>query len=205
MKKKINILKEYFKVNKKMFLFFEILLLIGVLSGSIFSLTLNETDAVLVSEYLNNFIESISNNSYKDALLNAVLSNSLILTIIFLLGFSVIGIPFVILIFFYKAFIIGFSFASIILNFKSKGILLSFFYIFPHHALNLLVLMVLIIYSVLISLNLIRAIISKTNINTNNIKYLKLYLLSMAISFLSSLYESILMPKIIYFIFCFLK
>lgn len=205
MKKKINILKEYFKVNKKMFLFFEILLLIGVLSGSIFSLTLNETDAVLVSEYLNNFIESISNNSYKDALLNAVLSNSLILTIIFLLGFSVIGIPFVILIFFYKAFIIGFSFASIILNFKSKGILLSFFYIFPHHALNLLVLMVLIIYSVLISLNLIRAIISKTNINTNNIKYLKLYLLSMAISFLSSLYESILMPKIIYFIFCILK
>lgn len=205
MKKKINILKEYFKVNKKMFLFFEILLLIGVLSGSIFSLTLNETDAVLVSEYLNNFIESISNNSYKDTLLNAVLSNSLILTIIFLLGFSVIGIPFVILIFFYKAFIIGFSFASIILNFKSKGILLSFFYIFPHHALNLLVLMVLIIYSVLISLNLIRAIISKTNINTNNIKYLKLYLLSMAISFLSSLYESILMPKIIYFIFCFLK
>lgn len=205
MKKKINILKEYFKVNKKMFLFFEILLLIGVLSGSIFSLTLNETDAVLVSEYLNNFIESISNNSYKDALLNAVLSNSLILTIIFLLGFSVIGIPFVILIFFYKVFIIGFSFASIILNFKSKGILLSFFYIFPHHALNLLVLMVLIIYSVLISLNLIRAIISKTNINTNNIKYLKLYLLSMAISFLSSLYESILMPKIIYFIFCFLK
>jgi stage II sporulation protein M len=205
MKKKINILKEYFKVNKKMFLFFEILLLIGVLSGSIFSLTLNETDAVLVSEYLNNFIESISNNSYKDALLNAVLSNSLILTIIFLLGFSVIGIPFVILIFFYKAFIIGFSFASIILNFKSKGILLSFFYIFPHHALNLLVLMVLIIYSVLISLNLIRAIISKTNINTNNIKYFKLYLLSMAISFLSSLYESILMPKIIYFIFCFLK
>ena len=205
MKKKINILKEYFKVNKKMFLFFEILLLIGVLSGSIFSLTLNETDAVLVSEYLNNFIESISNNSYKDALLNAVLSNSLILTIIFLLGFSVIGIPFVILIFFYKAFIIGFSFASIILNFKSKGILRSFFYIFPHHALNLLVLMVLIIYSVLISLNLIRAIISKTNINTNNIKYLKLYLLSMAISFLSSLYESILMPKIIYFIFCFLK
>lgn len=205
MKKKINILKEYFKVNKKMFLFFEILLLIGVLSGSIFSLTLNETDAVLVSEYLNNFIESISNNSYKDALLNAVLSNSLILTIIFLLGFSVIGIPFVILIFFYKAFIIGFSFASIILNFKSKGILLSFFYIFPHHALNLLILMVLIIYSVLISLNLIRAIISKTNINTNNIKYFKLYLLSMAISFLSSLYESILMPKIIYFIFCFLK
>lgn len=205
MKKKINILKEYFKVNKKMFLFFEILLLIGVLSGSIFSLTLNETDAVLVSEYLNNFIESISNNSYKDALLNAVLSNSLILTIIFLLGFSVIGIPFVILIFFYKAFIIGFSFASIILNFKSKGILLSFFYIFPHHALNLLVLMVLIIYSVLISLNLIRAIISKTNINTNNIKYFKLYLLSMAISFFSSLYESILMPKIIYFIFCFLK
>ena len=205
MKKKINILKEYFKVNKKMFLFFEILLLIGVLSGSIFSLTLNETDAVLVSEYLNNFIESISNNSYKDALLNAVLSNSLILTIIFLLGFSIIGIPFVILIFFYKAFIIGFSFASIILNFKSKGILLSFFYIFPHHALNLLVLMVLIIYSVLISLNLIRAIISKTNINTNNIKYLKLYLLSMAISFFSSLYESILMPKIIYFIFCFLK
>lgn len=205
MKKKINILKEYFKVNKKMFLFFEILLLIGVLSGSIFSLTLNETDAVLVSEYLNNFIESISNNSYKDALLNAVLSNSLILTIIFLLGFSVIGIPFVILIFFYKAFIIGFSFASIILNFKSKGILLSFFYIFPHHALNLLVLMVLIIYSVLISLNLIRAIISKTNINTNNIKYFKLYLLSIAISFFSSLYESILMPKIIYFIFCFLK
>lgn len=205
MKKKINILKEYFKVNKKMFLFFEILLLIGILSGSIFSLTLNETDAVLVSEYLNNFIESISNNSYKESLLNLVLSNSLIITIIFLLGFSVIGIPFVILIFFYKSFIMGFSFASIILNFKSKGILLSFFYVFPHQALNLLVLMVLIIYSVLISLNLIRAIISKTNINTNNVKYFKLYCLSMFISFLCSIYESILMPKIIYFIFCILK
>lgn len=205
MKKKIIILKEYFKVNKKMFLFFEILLLIGILSGSIFSLTLNETDSVLVSEYLNNFIESINNNSYNDVLLNSILSNNLIITIIFLLGFSIIGIPIIILIFFYKCFIIGFSFASIILNFKSKGIIFSFFYIFPHQALNLLVLMVLIVYSVLISLNLIRAIISKTNINTNNMKYFKLYLLSIIISTITSIYETILMPKIIYLIFCFFK
>ena len=177
MKKKINILKEYFKVNKKMFLFFEILLLIGVLSGSIFSLTLNETDAVLVSEYLNNFIESISNNSYKDALLNAVLSNSLILTIIFLLGFSVIGIPFVILIFFYKAFIIGFSFASIILNFKTKGIMYAILYIFPHQAAFMVLLSILISYSINISLNLLKLLLKRDDTKVNTLKYFKLFIL----------------------------
>ena len=94
MRKKIKILKEYFRVNKKFFLFFEILLLIGIISGSVFSLTLSETDSNLVSEYLNNLVTSISNNSYKNILSTTILSNSFIVIVIFLLGFNIIGILF---------------------------------------------------------------------------------------------------------------
>lgn len=198
MRKKIKILKEYFRVNKKVFLFFEILLLIGIISGSIFSLTLSETDSNLVSEYLNNLVTSISNNSYKNILSTTILSNSFIVIVIFLLGFNIIGILFNLLILFYKSFTIGFCFSSFIINFKTKGILYSFLYVFPHQASFMVLLTVLISYSINISLGLLKLLLKRDDVKVNTLKYFKLFILTFILTLLISFYEAIIVPRLLF-------
>lgn len=198
MRKKIKILKEYFRVNKKVFLFFEILLLIGIISGSIFSLTLSETDSNLVSEYLNNLVTSISNNSYKNILSTTILSNSFIVIVIFLLGFNIIGILFNLLILFYKSFTIGFCLSSFIINFKTKGILYSFLYVFPHQAFFMVLLTVLISYSINISLGLLKLLLKRDDSKVNTLKYFKLFILTFILTLLISFYEAIIVPRLLF-------
>ena len=198
MRKKIKILKEYFRVNKKVFLFFEILLLIGIISGSIFSLTLSETDSNLVSEYLNNLVTSISNNSYKNILSTTILSNSFIVIVIFLLGFNIIGILFNLLILFYKSFTIGFCLSSFIINFKTKGILYSFLYVFPHQAFFMVLLTVLISYSINISLGLLKLLLKRDDVKVNTLKYFKLIILTFILTLLISFYEAIIVPRLLF-------
>ncbi|MEG0909211.1 MAG: stage II sporulation protein M [Bacilli bacterium] len=205
MKKGINQLKQYLTVNKSYFVFLSILLIIGIFAGSIFFLTLNEGDTSLVSEYLSDYIESVSSNSinFKVSLFNSILSNTLLSVVIFLLGFSVIGLPITLLLFFYKSFIIGFSISSIILNYKLKGLILSIFYVFPHQVCSVILYMILVMSSLIISLNLIKAILNKKEISFKDITstYTTKYLIILFCLCLFSIYESIILPKVVFLLF----
>ena len=118
--KYLDKLRNIIKINKKTLLFFTILLIIGIITGSIFMAILNETDKKLVIDYFNNFISNIENNklNFFEALKNGLFNNMLYILIIWLLGISVIGIPIVIIMFFIKSFTLGFSISSIIFNYK---------------------------------------------------------------------------------------
>ena len=127
-------LKGTIKVNKKTLLFFTILLIIGIIAGSIFMAILSETDKKLVTDYFNNYISNIENNklNYLESIKNGLFNNLLYIIIIWILGISIIGIPIVTIMFFIKSFTLGFSIASIVFNYKLKGCLLNFINIFPH-------------------------------------------------------------------------
>ena len=201
MKKILDKLKSYLRVNNKLFLFLSILLVIGIIAGSIFSVTITDNDTELVNNYLINYLTSIKNGEllFLDSFVSTVLSNLIVVILIWIFGISIIGIPVIFLIFFYKSFILGFTIGSILLNYKIKGILFSIIYVFPHHIINLLMLMIFIVYAYVVSLKIINAVFKRTEVNFKPITYKYLSILGIVLItiLLTSFYSSFIVPRLL--------
>lgn len=198
MRKLIFLLKNYYRVNKKYFVFITIIFFIAIMSGSIFTLTLNDTDTNIVSEFFSNYLENINKINYINSFVNSLISNIFVVMIIWLLSYSIIGLPIIILIFFYKSFIIGFSISGIIINYKIKGLLMAFLYIFPHQILFILALLYLLVFSVIMSINLFYAVFKHENIRFSSNNNLIIIFTSI-ITLLCSIYDSFMLPLIMKF------
>lgn len=198
MRRLIFLLKNYYRVNKKYFVFITIIFFIAIMSGSIFTLTLNDTDTNIVSEFFSNYLENINKINYISSFVNSLISNIFVVMIIWLLSYSIIGLPIIILIFFYKSFIIGFSISGIIINYKIKGLLMAFLYIFPHQILFILSLLYLLVFSVIMSINLFYAVFKHENIRFSSNNNLIIILASI-ITLLCSIYDSFMLPLIMKF------
>ncbi|MDY3801962.1 MAG: stage II sporulation protein M [Bacilli bacterium] len=198
MRRLIFLLKNYYRVNKKYFVFITIIFFIAIMSGSIFTLTLNDTDTNIVSEFFSNYLENINKINYINSFVNSLISNIFVVMIIWLLSYSIIGLPIIILIFFYKSFIIGFSISGIIINYKIKGLLMAFLYIFPHQILFILALLYLLVFSVIMSINLFYAVFKHENIRFSSNNNLIIIFASI-ITLLCSIYDSFILPLIMKF------
>ena len=198
MSRLIFLLKNYYRVNKKYFVFITIIFFIAIMSGSIFTLTLNDTDTNIVSEFFSNYLENINKINYISSFVNSLISNIFVVMIIWLLSYSIIGLPIIILIFFYKSFIIGFSISGIIINYKIKGLLMAFLYIFPHQILFILALLYLLVFSVIMSINLFYAVFKHENIRFSSNNNLIIIFTSI-ITLLCSIYDSFMLPLIMKF------
>ena len=109
---------------------------------------------------------------------------------------SVIGLPITLFLFFSKTFVLGFSVASIIANYKLKGCLLALSYIFPHLIINIFIYMVLSMYSLSLSLKIIHIIVKKQSLDFKFVmqKYIKVLLISIVGIIITSLMEVFLSP-----------
>ena len=198
MRRILFLLKNYYRVNKKYFVFITIIFFIAIMSGSIFTLTLNDTDTNIVSEFFSNYLENINKINYINSFVNSLISNIFVVMIIWLLSYSIIGLPIIILIFFYKSFIIGFSISGIIINYKIKGLLMAFLFIFPHQILFILALLYLLVFSVIMSINLFYAVFKHENIRFSSNNNLIIIFASI-ITLLCSIYDSFILPLIMKF------
>ena len=189
------------KINKKIFVFLFVLMLMGIIGGSIFTTILNSSDKELVINHLNEFIDNINNNrlDYLFALKNNLITNISYVILIWLLGISVIGLPIIIIMFFTKCFILGFSVSAVLTTFKLKGILVSLVYVFPGQVISLLFLLLLMMYSMSFTFKMIYAILKKKSIDFKLImnKYFKILLIVLGTIILMSLYDTYLMPRLI--------
>lgn len=209
MMKLLDKLKNKLKINKRLFLFLMVLLLIGITFGSIFITILEESDRTLVYNSLEDFFENIKgqNLDYFSSFKNSILINLLTLLIVWLLGISVIGIPILIIIFFSKSFSIGFIIGSIIAKYGIQGVLLSIAYTFPHSFLFLLVLAYLMMYALSFSFKIIEAITKKKNLDFKIVmnQYSKILLLTFGVGCICSLCEVFISPNFINIILPFIK
>ena len=194
-------LKNAIVINKKMIICLIVIVLVGIITGSLLVAVLNESDKNLVTEYINTFFNNIKDNklNYIDTLKNSIISNMSLIIVIWLLGISIIGVPIITFLYFCKSFILGFSLSSIIMHYKIKGCLIAFLYIFPHQIINIIMLTILMTYALSLSFKLISSFFKKKTIDFKIImkKYLVILLFSLLISIISSLLEVFLMPKLI--------
>ncbi len=194
-------LKLRINIDKKLLIFLTILLLIGITVGSIFVSILDSTDKNLISEHLYNFIDNIESNNldYFSVLKNNLITNISFVIVIWLLGISVIGLPFILIMFFSKCFILGFSIGAILYVFKFNGILFSLFYILPGQVVSILIYLLLTMYAMSFSFKMIYTILKRKTLDFKIImnKYFKIFLFVLLIIIVMNLYDTYLMPKLI--------
>ena len=202
-------LKFQVKIDKKLLIFLTILLLIGIAFGSIFVSILDNSDKTLVNEHLNNFINSIETDKldYFQALKSNLITNISFVIVIWLLGISIIGLPIILIMFFSKTFILGFSVGAILSVFKTKGLLFSLVHIFPGQVISLLLYLLLTMYAMSFSFKLIYVIFKKKTLDFKIVmnKYFKILLLVLTIVVLMNLYDTYLMPKLVKILIPFIK
>lgn len=188
--------------NKKINLFVIFIILLGIISGSIFLMILNENDKNLVINQIINFMNNINDNNINNftALKNALIENGIFIIISWILGMSIIGIIFNIFLVYLKGFVIGFSVSSFFIVYKYKGLLASFIYIFPTYIINIIITLIVGVYSIMFVINLWKLIFTKDrNINIKGFlkKYMLILIISIVLCLVSSVTEAYLIPSII--------
>ena len=201
MKKYMDKLKSNIRINKNLFVFLLVIIAVGIATGSIFVTVLNNEDKVMVSDYLNNFLNNLNSNNlnYSGTLINTLIFTLGAALLIWLLGISIIGFLLILIFLFIKAFSIGFSIGSIIINFNFKGIIMALAYIVPHHIINLMIYLLISSYALVLSYRLINSFTKKQSFEFKSVfnRYLFILLFSIIILLLSVLYEVYGAPKLI--------
>lgn len=201
MKKYMDKLKGNIRINKNLFVFLLVIVIVGIVSGSLFCTIIDADDKKMVTEYLNSFFTSAKegNLNYNTSIINTLVFTVGFAVIMWLLGVSIIGFFIVIFMLFMKGFILGFSVSSIITGFGFKGLLLALVYAFPHHIINILVFMLLTAYALIISFKLIRSITSKKPLDLKRImnRYIIVLGVSIGLLIITSLYEVYVVPRLL--------
>lgn len=184
MKKLIKHLNETITKEKALIRFIFIMIIIGVIAGSLFINLITEVDKKLMIEQVETFFSSIKKLSSDvfgiNVVISSLLNNILQLIIIFVLGISMIGIPAVIFILFFKGFTLGTTIGTFILKYQLKGVIASILYVVPVMIINLLIYVFLSFFAVYVSSKFLKALIKKDSLNFK--KFLGKYLLSLIIS-----------------------
>ena len=198
---KYNNIKNIIFPSKKINIFVITILFLGVISGAIFSNIIDLNDKKLVLDKIQIFISNIDNQSINSiiAFKNSIITNLTYSTIIWILGMTIIGIIINIFLLYLKGFIFGFTLSAFILTYSYKGIILSILYTLFGQLLNLIVIMILTIYSIMFTVNYIKQIRSKQNLNLPKFfkNYTLIFVITLIITLISSICEAFLFPTLI--------
>ena len=187
--------------TKKVFIIIFIVTLLAFIIGILLVSIESKDNKELITTSLTTFFNNIKENKLNtQTLLYKSITNNLIINIIvWLLGISIIGLPIVLIILGFKSLTIGFTISSILYTYKLNGLIKVIIYIIPN-IINLFVLFVLTYYSTKFSLMLFNYLNRKKEYNKKLIvnRYLKLLILSLLISILTSVIETFILPKLFY-------
>lgn len=111
-------------LSKKLYLFMGTVLIIGIITGVVFVLMLDESTKEILFLNINNFLQSFSASNISILVQHLVILSTLLILSIFL-----IGGPLVIFFMFYNGFTIGFIISSITCIFGIKGMLFGVLYV----------------------------------------------------------------------------
>lgn len=188
--------------NKKINLFVVFIVILGIISGSIFLMVINDSDRTLVTEEITTFISNISTNSINNsnAFKNSIIESLIFILLTWILGMSIIGTIFNIFFIYLKSFAIGFSISSFILVYKYKGILSSLVYIIPSQLINILIMLIIGVYTILFAKYLFKIIFLKDkSINLGKFfkKYMLVFGICLILGLISSVLEAYLVPSLL--------
>lgn len=186
--------------TKKLLLFLGSVVGIGFILGLLFISILSDENKELIRSSITSFFEMINTNkiNYLKEFVSDCSSNLGISLIIWLIGISIIGIFIVTGVIFFKSFIIGFSFSSIIYTLGFKGILLAIIYIIPE-IISLFIMFILVYYAISFSIILFNYLFKKKEIVRTVImrRYIKVLVIVGMGTILNSLLRVLVIPNLL--------
>lgn len=194
---KKKIFSQEFKKNKYKYIFLITIVVLGFITGIVFSNILSYNDKKEISEIVKNYFLNIKNNEEVNYLSNFISTlgiNFIYMILLFIFSLSIVGIilnPFIL---YFKSFITGFSVGIIISIYSFKGIIGGILYLFPHQVLNIIVYILLTYYGINLGIRLFKSIFLKKTFNSSEFmkKYFKILGLSSIVLLISSIYETFL-------------
>lgn len=154
-------------ISKKMYVFMLVILIIGIITGIVFVIMLDEATKEILFLNINEFLQNFSNTNINSGLMHLVILSSLLILSIFL-----VGGPLLIFYMFYNGFSIGFVVSSITYIFGIKGMLYGSIYILIS---RLVYIIVLIIFNVnlfkIIKCNIVSLVYKKGNKESLSVFY----------------------------------
>lgn len=192
-------IKEIILKKKVIILGVLIVVFLGLLFGSIYITILSNEDKKELLENVSLYFDSFKNIPFQDKLnifKESFVKNILYFLIIWCLGISVIGFPIILIMIFYKSFLLGFSIASIFAKYKALGLYKILIYIFPGKIFILVLSLILGVYSINLSNRVVNSCIKKKNLNFNAYmgKYFLLLLICIIVCTVVSLIDAFIVP-----------
>lgn len=200
MKKIINYLKKELKKENNLIILILAIFIIGLVVGSLFVNFITKDDKTLLINQVETYFSSVKSLDKKVFGINAftpnLINNELQIFLIFALGLSILGIPVVILIMFFKGFMLGVTLATFILKYQLLGVLPSLLYIFPCFIIYIIIYTLISFFAVSTSLKFLKAIIKKDNLSFKKFlgKYLLCFLICLVLIIINTLLDAFLTP-----------
>ena len=186
--------------QNKLLLLLTILAIVFTIIGIFFPAILTEANKELIKNNIIKFIKKKDNNeiNYLSALFYSSWNNILVTFILWILGISLIGIPFIIIIYIFKCFLTGFSFTSILITYGVKGSITAMIYSIPN-TLNSFGSLLLSYYALSFSITIYKCIFKRENKNWSTItkQYIKLGIFFLLYTIIISVIESYIIPNIL--------
>lgn len=113
----VGIIVQHIKDNLKAYLLTSIILLIGITLGVVLVNNLQEQQSQEVQNYVNEYVDSLKNGSSIDSgklLRNSIKNNLILVLVMWFVGSTVIGIPIVLGIVWYRGFCLGYTISALI-------------------------------------------------------------------------------------------
>ena len=200
MKRIIEYLNVTIKKEKNIVIFNLIIFILGLIFGSLFINFITSEDKALLIEQLETYLGSVNKLSSDvfglDVFLNNLLNNTIQLSIIFILGISMIGVLIVILILFFKGFMLGTTLSTFILKYKIKGILGALLYVFPIYVINIFIYIFMSFFAVNSCIKFLKALLKKDKLDFRVFlgKYLLSFIVSIVLITLTCLIDAYVTP-----------
>lgn len=125
-------------INKKLYLFISIVLIIGIIVGIVFVTMLDESSKEILFLNINEFLQNIDKSNMEVLVMHLVILSTLLVTSLLLLG----G-PLIIFFLLYNGFTIGFIISSITCIFGIKGLLFGLIYVIISKLIFLILLIII--------------------------------------------------------------
>ncbi len=192
-------LNEYFRANIVAYFFMTLIFVIGVAVGALAVKTLPEDQKLELIGYLKIFFQGLVHGpgslDTPTLFSTVLLSGAKTIGIIWLLGFTVVGIPFVLFIVFTRGFVIGFTVGFLVNEYVMKGLAFALASVLPHNFFAVPALLVTAVAATSFSLLLVRRRQRATsNLLYESFGYTVLCLLMLALMVVAAVVEVYISP-----------
>lgn len=191
-----KLIHEHMRENMTVYLFISTLLIIGIIFGAIIVNSMNFIQKQELYFHLEQFFRQINLEeaaNRNDIFIKSFYFHLKYLTLLFFLGLTIIGMPFIWILIFLKGLVIGFSIGFIVNQLGMKGFLIAFVSIAPHNIIIIPTYIIAGSLAMLFSIVLMQKLFTKSTSATMVrpfIQYFSVYIVLIVLSLSGSFIES---------------